>query len=424
MKITVIGLGYIGLPLAIKLCLVGHDVVGVDKNEKKIHQLARKVLPFAQEEPFLFNFFKKAVGTERIKFSQKYDSISSANLVFINVDTPLSGSKPDNSSLTSACASCGRFLKKNTIVVIESTVAPKTCEKIVIPILEKSSRLKLNTDFYLAHAPERIRPNHIFEQLTKLSRVIGVSSPKINPILKQVYSKITSGELDFTNLRTAEVTKTVENTFRDVNIALANELALICEELGVNFWQVQKFVNIAPAYNLHLPGSGVGGHCIPKDPWLLISSVAKTKTNLLKNARTINDGMPSHVLTLLKSAMTQMGLKKEKVKVVLLGYSYVEDTEDTRNSPTQKLAHLLLENKIKFKIHDPFVSEYKKREPYKLLDEADAMVIMVRHSFYKKLKLQKIADLMRTKIIIDGRNLIDREKAQAAGFLYKGIGNV
>ena len=424
MKCSVIGLGYVGLPLAIRLTLIGHQVVGIDKNKQKIREFQKLKLPFAKNEPHLLNLFKKATHSRRLSFSTKYDSISKSDLVFINVDTPLKGIKPDNETLISACKSCGQNLKKGTTVVIESTIAPRTCVNIIIPVLENESKLKLNRDFYLAHVPERIRPNHIFEQLTKLQRVIGISSPKIKHLLKEVYSKITIGELDFTDLTTAEVAKTIENSYRDVNIALANELALVCEELGVDFWQVRKFVNKAPAYNLHLPGSGVGGHCIPKDPWLLISSVRRTETNLLKNSRHINDKMPSHIYSLLVKALEKKGLKKEKVTTVILGYSYVENSDDTRNSPSKKFASLLHENKIHFKIHDPLVPEYKKPEPYKLLKGANAMIVMVKHDNYQKLNLLKIANLMRTKIIIDGRNLIDSKKAKAAGFLYKGIGNV
>lgn len=424
MNITVIGMGYVGLPLAVKLCFAGHKVIGVDKNRQKIKLLQKKILPFAQNEPHLPKFFKIASQSKKLSFTSQYDSISSSGLIFVNVDTPLNGKSPDNTSLISACQSTAKFLKKDSIVIIESTVAPKTCENLIGPILENESGLNLNTDFYLAHVPERIRPNHIFEQLTHLQRIIGVSTPKIKPTLKKIYSQITSGELDFTDLTTAEVTKTAENTFRDVNIALANQIAVACEELGVDFWSVRSFINKAPLYNLLQSGAGVGGHCIPKDPWLLYSSLKRTKLDLIKSARKINDEMPNHVLDLLKTAIFQKNLMLEKIKVAILGYSYVEDSDDTRNSPTQKFVELLAKKNIDYKIHDPFVGQYKKIDKYRVLTKTDALVILVKHSDYKKLNLSRIAKLMRTKIIIDGRNFIDKNKAVAAGFLYKGVGNV
>lgn len=424
MNITVIGMGYVGLPLAVKLSLGGHTVVGVDKNRQKIRLLQKKILPFAQNEPYLPGFFKSASQSKRLTFTLKFDSIPFSKLIFINVDTPLNRKGPNNTSLISACQSIAKNLKRGSIVIIESTVAPKTCENLIGPILEKKSHLNLNADFYLAYVPERIRPNHIFEQLTHLQRVIGVSNPKIIPTLKKIYSQITSGDLDFTNLTTAEVTKTTENTFRDVNIALANQIAVACEELGVNFWTVRRFINKAPLYNLLQSGAGVGGHCIPKDPWLLDSSLKRVKLDIVKSARKINDEMPSHILYLLKTAIIQKNLKLEKIKVAVLGYSYVEDSDDTRNSPTQKFVELLAKETISFKIHDPNVNQYNKFDMYRALTQADALIIFVKHREYKKLNLSKVAKLMKTKIIIDGRNLFEKDKAVSAGFLYKGIGNV
>lgn len=424
MNVTVIGLGYAGLPLTVKLCLLGHNVTGVDKDKKKIDKFQNNVLPFAQDEPYLMELFKKAILSKRMSFSLKFDSVSTSDLVFINVDTPLKGNKPDNSSLFSATQNCSKFLKKGTIVVIESTVAPKTCDNLLIPILEKDSNLKINKDFFLAHVPERIRPNHIFKQLTKLNRVIGVSSIKIKPILTKIYSGITTGDLDFTSLAAAEVAKTVENTYRDVNIAFANEVAMACEELGVDIWQIRRLINKIPVYNLHEPGAGVGGHCIPKDPWLLASSVIKQSLKITRTARAINDSMPKHVLELAEKSLAIIGRKIKNTNLVILGYSYIGNSDDSRNSPTKDLVKRLKMKKAIFKIHDPYVSPYDQTNLERVITGADCLILMVAHDYYKKLKLKDIASKMNIKIIVDGRNFFDKKQAQKNGFIYKGVGNV
>lgn len=424
MKVSVVGLGYVGLPLAIRLSLLKHSVVGIDKNLGKINLLRIGKLPFAQDEPHLKEYFKKSKKQNNLKFTNSFEGLKTSEIIFVCVDTPVVAQKPDYHSLFSAIKSISKYLSASQIIVLESTIAPKTTRDLIVPTIEKNTGKKLNNDFFVAVAPERIRPNYIFKQLTTLPRIIGVSQEKIIPKLKKVYSQITSGDLDFTDLLTAEVAKTVENTYRDVQIAFVNEIALACEELGVNVWEVRRLVNKDPFKDIHRPGAGVGGHCIPKDPWLLVSSLRRAKLNLIKNARNINDSMPNHILDLLKSAIKLKGQNLKKTTVVVFGYSYVEDSDDTRNSPTQSLVELLTKNKISFKIHDPFVPQYKKIDPYQLLTKSDALVIMVKHTNYKKLNLSEIASLMRTKIIIDGRNLIDKKKAEAVGFLYKGVGNV
>lgn len=424
MRVAVIGLGYVGLPLAIRLSQLDFNVLGIDINSKKIEDLQKGVLPFANDEPFLKDYFNKEHKRNKITFSTNFENISDKDLIFINVDTPIIGKVPNYSSLISAIKSIAPKLKKKSIVIIESTVSPNTSKNFLIPTIEKYSKLKINKDFFLATVPERIRPNYIFKQLTSLSRVIGVSDKKIKPSLKRVYSQITSGEIDFTDLTTAETVKTVENSFRDVNIAFANEVAIACEEIGVNVWEVMELVNKSPLHNMHQPGAGVGGHCIPKDPWLLASSIKKQNMKLIDTSRSINDNMPKHIFKLTKEALSNSGLRIKNTKLAILGYSYVENSDDTRNSPTSIFEKILKKEKIKFEIHDPLVKEYSKRSVEDIIKGSNCLVLMVSHGAYKYLDVRKISRLMSTKIIIDGRNFFDKEKVTKAGFIYKGVGNV
>ena len=419
MKVGVIGLGYVGLPIALKLSQLGFSVLGIDINTQKIAKLKAGQLSFAGDEPRLEEYFMEQYKKGRLNFTSSFEKISDRDLIFITVDTPTLDKTPDYHSLKSALENVSKNLKKGSIVIIESTVSPQACEKLVIPQIEKCSKLKVNKDFFVATVPERIRPNHIFEQLTTLSRVIGISDKKIQPILKKIYSEITSGDIDFTDLTTAETVKTVENSFRDVNIAFANEVAIACEELGVNVWEVRELVNKSPFHNMHKPGAGVGGHCIPKDPWLLASSVKKRKMKLIETAREINDLIPMHVWNLAKST-----LKVSNPKLAILGYSYVENTDDTRNSPTQTLVEILKKEKIAFEVHDPNVKEFSKKSTEQVLKRTDCLILMVAHDAYKKINLRQVGKIMRNKIIIDGRNFFDKEQAQKQGFIYLGVGNV
>ncbi|OGD87321.1 hypothetical protein A3D81_01075 [Candidatus Curtissbacteria bacterium RIFCSPHIGHO2_02_FULL_40_17] len=423
MNAAVIGLGYVGLPLSIRLAQTGFGVLGIDKDQKKIELLGKNLLPFGLREPNLLSFFKQAQVSKNLKFTSTYEEIKDVDIIFISVDTPVEKRQPDIASLLAATKSIAKHLKKNQIIVIESTVAPKTTQDLIIPLLEKLSKLKLNRDFFVAVVPERIRPNYIFKQLTTLPRVIGVSDLRIKKELRIIYSKITTGKLNFTDLATAEVVKTVENAYRDVNIAFANEIALACEDLGVDVWKIRELVNKSPWRDMHKPGSGVGGHCIPKDPWLLASSVKKHQMRLIETARSINDNMPAHIFALAEEALKEKKIKIASANLAILGYAYVGNSDDTRNSPTESLIQILKNKKVKYKVHDPYVKDFSNHSVEMTAKGADVLIIMVNHDVYKKINYKKVAKVIKTKIIIDGRNLVPAELVRKLGFVYKGVGN-
>lgn len=423
MRATVIGLGYVGLPLAIRLSQIGLIVSGVDINENKIKKLQKNILPFAEDEPNLKSFLKKETKKGNISFSTHLENIEKSKFVFVAVDTPVKNKVGNYTALISAISEISKTLKIGQVIIIESTIAPTTSKKILIPLIEKISKLKINKDFYLAVVPERIRPNYIFKQLTERPRTVGLSTPKIEKRLKYIYSKITNGDLDFVDLTTAETVKTVENTYRDVNIAFANEVALACEELNVNVWKVIELVNKDPFKSMLQPGAGVGGHCIPKDPWLLASSVSEKNFKIVKSARNINDSMPEHIYKLAVNTLKDKGKDLKKCKISILGYSYLENSDDVRNSPTEKLVNKFKKNKIKYIVHDPIVKDFNVNI-HSVLKDSDCLVVMVAHNFYKKLNFNKLSSLMKTKIIIDGRNSFDKKYLTSLGFTYKGIGNV
>ncbi len=423
MKAAVVGLGYAGLPLAIRLSQLNFDVLGIDINTRKISKLKSGKLPFAKDEPNLEKYFKTEYKRGKLLFTTSFQEISTQDLIFINVDTPISSINLNYSSLKSALRSISPNIKKNTIVIIESTIAPKTCDSIIKPLIIKYSNLHVNKEFFIVHAPERIRPKYIFKQLTTLPRVIGISSKKIKSKILNIYSQITKGEVDIVDIVTAEVVKTTENAYRDVNIAFSNEIAVACEELKVNVWDVRELINKAPLRDMHAPGAGVGGHCIPKDSLLLARSVKNSKMNLIKSSRNINNSMPLHMFILARNALKKLGKNIEEANVTILGYSFVENSDDYRNSPSQSLLRILDKYKIKYRVNDPYIEKYKNNI-YEILKSSDCMLLMVGHRQYKKLDFNKIAKIMSTKIIIDGRNAFARKSLEKKGFIYQGIGNV
>ena len=424
MKVAIIGLGYIGLPLTFLLSSKKYDVIAIDKDMDKIKKLRKGVLPFARNEPLFKEYFARSLQNKNVVYTKYFEFIKETDIILVSVDTPIIGKKPNYKALDSAISQLAVNIKKKSIVVIESTLAPNTTKNFVIPTIEKLSRLKVNTDFYVAVVPERIRPGYIYKQLTSFPRVIGISSPKIKSVMRKIYKDITNGELDFVDLTTAETVKTVENTFRDVNIAFANEVAIACEEQGVNVWEVRKLINKSPFHNMLEPGAGVGGHCIPKDPWLLASSVKKHQMQLIETARSINDNMPAHIFALAEEALRKKKIKIANANLAILGYAYVGNSDDIRNSPTESLIKILKNKRVKYEVHDPVVKKYSKTTVEEILRGSNCLVLMVSHSAYKNLDLGRVSKLISTKIIIDGRNFFDKEKITKAGFLYKGVGNV
>ncbi len=291
----------------------------------------------------------------------------------------------------------------------------------VLPLLERVDR-KINVHFFLGNCPERVMPGKLLSNLRNLSRVLGGMSPETAETMVALYRHVVHGDLDATDCLTAELVKTTENAYRDVQIAFANEIALICEVLGGDVWKVRELVNKSPFRAMHLPGAGVGGHCIPKDPWLLIANLnAKFGPRLIPTARAVNDGMPIHVAELAVEALQAAGVDVQDAKIAVLGYAYLEDSDDTRNSPSKVLVQHLREQGAELTVHDPYVAGYQL-DLHSVLQGSDAVVLMVAHSEYRKLDLSELRQVVRRPILVDGRNLFLEGPALAAGWVYHSVG--
>ena len=415
--VGVIGLGYVGLPAACVIAEAGFNVTGIDIDAKRVEMINSGQSPIEGDEPSLDSLLTRVIDSKRLRASTSHKDLAKADIVLICVDTPVEADhQPRFEALKSACQSLGAVLKKGALVIIESTIAPGTIDKIVRPALESATAGVAGDRFHLGHCPERVMPGKLLRNMRTMNRVCGGSSPEVADAMVALYSTYVEGDLDPTDCLTAELVKTAENAYRDVSIAFANQLAVICEVVGGDVWRVRELVNKVPGRYVLLPGGGVGGHCIPKDSWLLATPLgAAAEESLLGVARHVNDGMPAHVADLVGE------LAEPKSKVAVLGYAYLENSDDTRNSPSAALKAVLEQRGYSVSVHDPFVHQYAG-DVMKALRGADCAVVMVAHSAYRELDLGLAAEEMARAQMVDARALFKGEELKAAGFTWRTIG--
>ena len=325
--------------------------------------------------------------------------------------------KPDLTYVESASRSVGGVVEDGNLVVLESTVPPGTSEKIVLPILLKGK--KKGTRIYISHAPERAIPGKTISEMVGNDRAIGGVNPESTALTVEIYSSFVKGKIHPTDATTAELVKLIENTFRDVNIAFANELAQLCESIGVNVWEARRLANLHPRVNIHSPGPGVGGHCISVDPWFLVRR-GNAGTDMIKLSRKINDSMPHFVI----SQVAEMLEGINAPTVTVLGVAYKGNVDDWRETPALEIIALAEKNGWKVKIHDPLVTTFPlevEKDLENAIQGSDCLVIVADHDLYKDIDPAKIKG-MRRKIVFDSRNLIDELAWKSAGFDVRVLG--
>ena len=420
-RIGVIGLGYVGLPVAALFAQKGFDVVGIDIKAERVEKINHGISPIEGKEPGLSELIANVVASGKLKTATDYGFLKDRDMVLIDVETPVNDEHiPEYHALKESLKSLAGVMKPGVLVVVESTIMPGTMQKIALLLLEMHSGRSCGDGFYLGNCPERVMPGKLIQNLSLMSRVVGGDSPATAEVMKLLYQQVVEAEVDEADWITAELVKTVENTYRDVQIAFANEVAMICEALGADVWRVRELVRKSPGREMLLPGAGVGGHCIPKDPWLLASAVRgmAMDVRLIPAARAINSEMPRHMLRLLKDALG--GVKGKKI--LLLGYGYLENSDDTRNSPSDYLLRLLEAEGAEAAGHDPFVAQYSG-DLYALAHKCNAVVLMTAHSEYKTLDFEKLKSQMARPLLVDGRNLWDKAALKAAGFELVRLGD-
>ena len=404
MKLSVIGLGYIGLPTALMMASHGIDVVGVDFNKSLVETLREGHTTF--KEGGLDELFEAALKGG-IEFTTKYIQ---ADMYIVAVPTPYdkASKKIDATYVVNAVKEIMKVCNKGAIVVIESTISPGTIDRFVRPIIEENG-LRLGEDLHIAHAPERIIPGNMIYELKHNSRTIGADSKEVAEQIREVYTSFCQGNIVTTDIRTAEMTKVVENTFRDINIAFANELAKICRQDNMDVHEIIRISNMHPRVNILQPGPGVGGHCISVDPWFLVGDYPGI-ANLIHQARKINDAMPEFVLERIATIMKEHHIT-EVSRVGLYGLTYKEDVDDVRESPTLQLLECMERHLAQgIKVFDPMIEEDIVENQYhdfdKFLQDVDIIVIMVGHNHIKNninSVLNKV--VLDTRMVIDDKNI-------------------
>lgn len=396
--ICVLGLGYIGLPMASTFASQGAKVVGVDINQRVLREL--RIGEVHIQEPGLRTLVQAALGSGNLQIG---DAPEPADAFVIAVPTPVTPDKrADLSFVESAARSIVPHLQPGNLVMLESTCPPRTTLDFLRPILEESG-LEAGPDFHLAYSPERVLPGHILRELIENPRVIGGIDPLSAQAGRDLYRRFVRGDVRTTDATTAEMVKLMENTFRDVNIALANELSRLAEKLGVDIWQAASLANLHPRVSILSPGPGVGGHCISVDPWFLVEAAPELAT-LIRSARKVNDGQPGFAATLVERAFSGDLTGRH---VACLGLTYKADVDDLRGSPAMDVVRELNNRGAAIRTFDPMVPDAgvegtRRCESLEsALRDADGVVLLVPHRALLELDPEQVAGLMKGSVAVD-----------------------
>jgi len=427
-NLCVLGLGYIGLPTASTFATNGLQVVGVDVNPDVLETLRNGGLHIY--EPGLRTLVEAALKSGKLTVSEKPEE---ADAFIIAVPTPFyadqygeyNGQKyklADMRAVASATESIVPYLRKGNLVVLESTSPPRTTVDLVAPILEKSG-LKAGVDFHLVYSPERVLPGQILRELIENARVIGGITPASAQAGRDLYALFVKGEIVQTDATTAEMVKLMENTYRDVNIAIANEFSRLAERFGVDVWEAIKIANLHPRVKILSPGPGVGGHCISVDPWFFVEA-APDITPLIYNSRKVNDAQPQYVVELTRRALGSLNGKK----IAALGLAFKPDVDDLRESPASEVIHLLQKEGATVRAFEPFkpdadlpgITSVPTLEA--ALKEADAVLLLVNHTELRAMTPEKMAAMTPARILLDTVNGWAGKDWEGAGFVIHRLG--
>ena len=430
--VCVVGCGRMGLPHACLFADAGFKVIGVDKNHRIIQNLEMGKSPF--EEQGLQEKIERHVKEGRLTVTTDCGKAASeSDIIFLSVNTPLDEEfNPDYSNILNACEELGRELKRDSLIIVASTVGPGVTETLIKDRLEETSGLKAGRDFGLAFSPIRATAGRVLYDVTYYMRVVGGIDAKSLEVACAVLKTIVkAGTVPVSSLRTAETIKLFQNVYRDVNLALTNEFALFCEKAGVDYLEVYKAANTDPYCHLLLPGL-ISGH-IPKDPYLLIKEAEKLNVELrmATTARDVNEKVVEHTIHLVKETLKKCGKSLQGSKIAVLGISYKADVKETKGSRALTIINLLKERGVKLKVYDPyFTSTELAKLNYPIVDRleaavkrTDCVVITVGHREFRSLNLKELKSLMNEPpAILDLSHIINPEEARREGMIYMGLG--
>jgi UDP-N-acetyl-D-mannosaminuronic acid dehydrogenase len=434
LTIAVYGLGWMGLPTACLFAEAGARVIGVDVNPRVIRLIKEGKSPI--EGRALESLLRKHVSNKRFTIaSDSRQAASQSDVMIIIVPTSVDeGEKPVYASIERVCKDIGLNMKRRCLIIVESTVGPGVTENVAKRILEAHSGFEAGSDFALAYSPIRAMAGNALKDIQSYPRIIGGIDGRSLRVASAVLSSIVRGGIvKVRDIKTAEAVKLFENVYRDVNIALSSELAILCEKIGIDFKEAREAANTQPHSHIHTPRVGVGGHCIPVNPYFLIAEAKAVDTNLrlVKSARRINDRMPTHIVRLVSLGLRRCKKTLKRSTIAVLGSSYRADVKDARHSPSHEIIERLLRKGAKVRVYDPYFTASEIKDMGYLafgslgrtIEGVDCILLAVGHDEFKKLKIEDVARVVkRPACIVDGWRIFNPEEVERNRLAYYGVG--
>ena len=431
LRVCVVGIGRIGLPTALLFAKSGLDTIGVDINENLVQNINSGIYPL-KDEPGIEEIFNDVTKNKKFSATTKIeDAVPNSDLILLSLPTPMDENNiPDYSALSSVATKLSEILSPNSLVIVESTIEPGFIEEEMISTILKSGRLKIEENFFIGVCPENANPGEILYDFTNLPRLVGGINNHVTELIKMIYDFVFSVELvEMPNCKTANAVKLTTNVFRDVNIAFVSELSLMFEKLGIDTMKVLEAAKKKYNFQIHYPGAGVGGPCLPINSYQLLNSAkrAGVKLNMIESGRKINEKMPDHVVKLTSDAFKESNKSLENSDILILGVSYKPNVKDIQLSPAEKIIKKLQNLGINVHIYDPYFSSenvfgIKVEDNFDdILPKMDAAIIVTSHDDFKKIKISSFTK-MKSPILIDTRGNIDPCSAKLEKVIFRGLG--
>ena len=431
LKVCVIGIGRIGLPTALSFAKSGLETIGVDINENLVNNINSGKFPL-KDEPGYDEIFDNVLKNKKFSATTNIENVvPNSDLILLSLPTPMDENNiPDYSALRTVASKLSEILSPNSLVIVESTIEPGFIEDEMVSIISKSGRLTVEDNFFIGVCPENANPGEILHDFTNLPRLVGGINPDITKIIQSIYNFVFSVELvEMPNCKTANAVKLTTNVFRDINIAFISELSLMFEKLGIDTNKVLEAATKKYNFQVHYPGAGVGGPCLPINSYQLLNTAKRTGSNLsiIESGRKINEKMPEHVIDLTTNAFDQVSLPLENSHILILGVSYKPNVKDIQLTPAEEIIKKLQNNNVIVHLYDPYFTSTEifgitvEKNIEDIISKVDATIIVTGHDEFKKLDIS-LFNKMQHPILIDTRGIINPFIAKQNKLIFRGLG--